>query len=215
MHWRPHISFNPRLRSSQKFGLKAKSPKFGAQNQGWSWGISWGQCYKVVIILWLPDEKRPEFWPQGRDQGQKSSPMLMLQGQGWNFSLVAKQHSKTFVCCHLTNDHIRTKDIGEIVMELHSKTSRHIKFIYLIYFISYFMSSVLVSELPSVLWRCWLGVRKGIQPIKIWLMRCWHGYLLEQSANSLHMVQLMPLPPYHVCFSKIQNGYPSGTDSPG
>ena len=37
-------------------------------------------------------------------------------------------------------------------------------------------------------------------------MRCWHGYLLEQSANSLHMVQLMPLPLHRVCFSKIQNG---------
>jgi len=57
---------------------------------------------------------------------------------------------------------------------------------------------------PSVLWCCWLGVRKGIWPVKIWLMRCWHGYLLERSANCLRMVQLMPLPPRHVCFSKIQ-----------
>ena len=37
-------------------------------------------------------------------------------------------------------------------------------------------------------------------------MKCWRGYLLERSANRLHMVQLMPLPPHHVCFSKIQNG---------
>ena len=43
---------------------------------------------------------------------------------------------------------------------------------------------------------------KGIWPIEIWLMRCWRGYRLEQSANRLHIVQLMPLPPYHVCFSK-------------
>ena len=28
---------------------------------------------------------------------------------------------------------------------------------------------------------------------------------LEQSANDLHMVRLMPLPPHHLCFSKIQN----------
>ena len=28
---------------------------------------------------------------------------------------------------------------------------------------------------------------------------------LERSANDLHMVQLMPLPPHHLCFSKIQN----------
>ena len=29
---------------------------------------------------------------------------------------------------------------------------------------------------------------------------------LERSANSLHMVQLMPLSPHHLCFRKIQNG---------
>ena len=29
---------------------------------------------------------------------------------------------------------------------------------------------------------------------------------LERSGNDLHMVQLMPLPPHHLCFSKIQNG---------
>ena len=60
--------------------------------------------------------------------------------------------------------------------------------------------------MPSVLWRCWLGIRKGIWPVKIWLMRCWRGYLLERSANGLHMVQLIPLPAHHVCFRKIQNG---------
>jgi len=29
---------------------------------------------------------------------------------------------------------------------------------------------------------------------------------LEQGADDLHMVQLMPLPHHHLCFSKIQNG---------
>jgi len=24
---------------------------------------------------------------------------------------------------------------------------------------------------------CWLGVRKSIEPVKNWLIRCWHGYL--------------------------------------
>ena len=31
---------------------------------------------------------------------------------------------------------------------------------------------------------------------------------LEQGANDLHMVQLMPLPPIITCFIKIQNGLP-------
>ena len=36
------------------------------------------------------------------------------------------------------------------------------------------------TVLPSVLWHCWLDVRKSIRPVKNWLMRCWHcwrGYL--------------------------------------
>ena len=32
------------------------------------------------------------------------------------------------------------------------------------------------SSLPSVLWRCWLGDRKGIRPVKNWALGCWHGY---------------------------------------
>ena len=31
--------------------------------------------------------------------------------------------------------------------------------------------------LPSVLWRCWLGGRKGIRPVKNWVVGCWRGYL--------------------------------------
>jgi len=29
--------------------------------------------------------------------------------------------------------------------------------------------------LPSVLWCCWLGGRKGIRPAKNWVVGCWHG----------------------------------------
>ena len=31
--------------------------------------------------------------------------------------------------------------------------------------------------LPSVLWRCWLGGRKGIRPVKNWELGCWCGCL--------------------------------------
>ena len=30
---------------------------------------------------------------------------------------------------------------------------------------------------PSVLWRCWLGGRKGIRPVKTSVVGCWRGYL--------------------------------------
>ena len=59
--------------------------------------------------------------------------------------------------------------------------------------------------LPSVLWRCWLGGRKGIRPVKNWVVGCWRGYYLERGAD-LHMAQLMPLPLTVSCFSKIHIG---------
>ena len=34
-----------------------------------------------------------------------------------------------------------------------------------------------VVLLPSVLWSCWLGGRKGIRPVKNWVVGCWRGYL--------------------------------------
>jgi len=55
--------------------------------------------------------------------------------------------------------------------------------------------------MPSVLWRCWLGDRKGIRPVKNWVVGCWRGYF------SGSMAQLMPLPLTVSCFSKIQIGF--------
>ena len=52
----------------------------------------------------------------------------------------------------------------------------------------------IVVYMPSVLWRCWLGGRKGIQPVK--KLEWWGAVViicLERGAD-LHMAQLMPLP---------------------
>ena len=63
----------------------------------------------------------------------------------------------------------------------------------LTYFFLYLFASVLVYFWPSVLWRCWLGSRKGIRPVKTE----WWGdgvvICLDRGAN-LHTTQLMPLP---------------------
>jgi len=37
------------------------------------------------------------------------------------------------------------------------------------------LNSMLI--LPSVLWCCWLGGRKGIRPAKNWVVGCWLGYV--------------------------------------
>ena len=67
--------------------------------------------------------------------------------------------------------------------------------------------TILLLLLPSVLWRCWLGGRKGIRPVKNWVVGCCLVICLERGAD-LHVAQLMPLPLTVSCFSKIQIGLP-------
>jgi len=55
-------------------------------------------------------------------------------------------------------------------------------------------------RVPSVPWRCWLGVRKGIQPVKNWVVGCWCGYLSEvrciwPSRCYSHSLSLAPVNP--------------------
>ena len=72
--------------------------------------------------------------------------------------------------------------------------------------------------MPSVLWRCRLGDRKGIWPVKTE----WWGagvVISLQRGPDLHMAHLMPLPLAVSCFSKIQIGFtflvPAHPGSPG
>ena len=73
-------------------------------------------------------------------------------------------------------------------------------------------------EVPSVLWRCWLGGRKGIRTVKTEWWGAGVVICLEWGAD-LHMAQLMPLPLTLSCFSKIQIGFtflvPAYLGSPG
>ena len=62
------------------------------------------------------------------------------------------------------------------------------------------------GNLPSVLWRCWLGGRKGIRPVKTEWWDVGVVICLERVAD-LHMAQLMPLPLTVYCLSKIQIGF--------
>ena len=82
----------------------------------------------------------------------------------------------------------------------------------------YIFSILLTAQVPSVLWCCWLGGRKGIRPVK----KQWWGagmvICLERGAD-LHIAQLMPLPLTVSCFNKIQIGFtflvPAHLGSPG
>jgi len=65
---------------------------------------------------------------------------------------------------------------------------------------------IIQDSLPSVLWRCWLGGRKGIWPVKSEWWGAGMVVCLEQGAD-LHMAQLMSWPLTVSCFIKIQTGF--------
>ena len=50
---------------------------------------------------------------------------------------------------------------------------------------------------PSVLWHCWLGDRKGIRPVKNWMLVCWWWWWFDWSFARLiaSVVQLSTPPP--------------------
>ena len=49
---------------------------------------------------------------------------------------------------------------------------------------------------PSVLWHCWLGDRKGIRPVKNWMLVCWWWWIDWSFARLIApVVQLSPPPP--------------------
>ena len=50
----------------------------------------------------------------------------------------------------------------------------------------HFTGCVCVCVMPSVLWRCWLGSRKGIRPVKNWVVGCWRGYLSRARCRLAH-----------------------------
>jgi len=56
---------------------------------------------------------------------------------------------------------------------------------------------------PSVLWRCWLGGRKDIWPVKTEMVRYWRGYLSR--ARCKWWSSWCHCHPITYCFSKIQN----------
>jgi len=79
-------------------------------------------------------------------------------------------------------------------------------------------STLIETIAPLVLWRCRLGGRKGIWPVKNWVVGCWRVICLELGAD-LHTAQVMPLPLTVSCFTNIQIGVtflvPAHPGSPG
>jgi len=118
----------------------------------------------------------------------------------------------TDACSHAAADTARTHQQH---LSQHTSTSA-LKWLFWIYR-RYINKSVCLS-IYLVLWRCWLGDRKGIRPVKTEWWGASVVVCLEQGAD-LHMAQLMPLTLTVSCFSKIQIGFtflaPAHMGSPG
>jgi len=65
------------------------------------------------------------------------------------------------------------------------------------------------SDLPSVLWCCWLGGSKCIRPIKDWVVRFWRGYLSGARWKWFaYGLADAAATPSCLCSCKIQSGLP-------
>jgi len=60
-------------------------------------------------------------------------------------------------------------------------------------------------SVSPVLWRCWLGGRKGIRPVK--KTEWWGAGVVICQERGADLAQLMPLPLTVSCFSKMQIGF--------
>jgi len=67
-------------------------------------------------------------------------------------------------------------------------------------------------------WRCWLGGRKGIRPVKNWVVECWRGYL-SGARRKLAYGPADATATHCLLLSKIQTGFtflvPADPGSPG
>ena len=68
---------------------------------------------------------------------------------------------------------------------------------------------------PSVLWHCWLGNRKGIRPVKNWVLFCW-WWRFDRSFARL-IAPVFTITSIMLCFSKhrltqvhLENGQQNG-----
>jgi len=73
--------------------------------------------------------------------------------------------------------------LGHDETDLHIFTTRILCFVVIL-----LLDELCTVSVLSVLWRCWLGGRKGIWGTGTGMVVC-----LDRGANDLHMVQLMAL----------------------
>jgi len=72
-------------------------------------------------------------------------------------------------------EYLEFQDLSLKITTLASTLPLSVKYSFWFWFLNILL--YFVYGLPSVLWQCWLGDRKGIRPVKNWVVGCWHGCL--------------------------------------
>jgi len=103
-------------------------------------------------------------WPQTHSRilsGIQRAVQIVL---GIYFKRTCSRVTSASSALGVLNDYALYKSTHSLT---HMAMKYHLTFIYVLN----------MGVLPSVLSRCWLGGRKGIRPVKNWVVGCWHGYL--------------------------------------
>ena len=115
---------------------------------------------QVDIPTYTPGEAGTRFSDPGGMQGWVDlSTAVKVCSSGPRLHITVAFATNTTVCCE-----IQTFVLSEFTVCIPCVHSLH-------------------CYMPSMLWRCWLGGRKGIQPVKKWVVGCWHGYLSAASCR--------------------------------
>ena len=109
---------------------------------------------------------------------QKGKTSLDLNGARdggvWGWQWHQLDHVETICISLQTGNHASTSSVIfyrlDALPDAQPTVSRH----WLFYYSAAYSFWI---KLPSVLWHCWLGDRKGIRPVKSQVVECWHGYL--------------------------------------
>jgi len=98
-----------------------------------------------------------------------------------HFNSSVRSHSiGSLSLCKLVIPHLTSSPLGcNFLSQYHYINPISTEFQYTLWHVSFLLLALtnLGLYVFSVLWHCWLGVRKSIQPVKNWVMGYLYGYL--------------------------------------
>ena len=121
-------------------------------------------------------QTRPVWWSEDIDRCCSSSGVRRVNAGRATLTAYVGSWTETFLFCKLTSLLIcAAYFICSCLLQSHFSNVLSTSLIRVLGW--WLMILTYFSSVHSVLWRCWLGGRKGIRPVKNWLVGCWHGYL--------------------------------------